>query len=54
MTSSKTWSTALLRRWTRTQFDEVAGEVKSYMSGGDYMDSDEIQSHLNRIVRMLI
>ena len=36
------------------QFDEVAGEVKSYMSGGDYMDSDEIQSHLNRIVRMLI
>ena len=35
-------------------FDEAAGPIKSYMSGGDYMDSDEIQAHLNRIVRKLV
>ena len=36
------------------EFEQVVGPLKSYMSGGDYMDSDEIQSHLNRIIRMLV
>jgi hypothetical protein len=35
-------------------FDEVAGPLRSYMSGADYMHSDEIQSHLARIMRFLI
>ena len=35
-------------------FQEVAGELRNYISGGDYMDSDEIQSHLNRIIRSLV
>ena len=35
-------------------FQEVAGDLKGYMSGGDYLDSDEIQSHLSRIIRSLV
>ena len=35
-------------------YDEVAGPITTYMSGADYMHSDEIQSHLNRIMRYLI
>ena len=38
----------------KDQFQAVAGEVRNYISGGDYMDSDEIQSHLNRIIRSLV
>ena len=35
-------------------YDEVAGPMKTYISGADYMHSDEIQSHLARIMRYLI
>ena len=36
------------------KFNEVAGPVKNYISGADYMQSDEMQSHLARILRFLI
>jgi hypothetical protein len=36
------------------KFQEVAGPLKTYMAGGDYMDTDEVQSHLNRILRFLV
>jgi hypothetical protein len=39
---------------SKDQFEESAGPLRGYMSGGDYMDSDEIQSHLNRILRLLV
>jgi hypothetical protein len=39
---------------TKEVFDEVAGPMKNYISGGDFMSSDEIQSHLTRIMRYLI
>jgi hypothetical protein len=35
-------------------YEEAAGELDRYTSGGDYFDSDEIQSHLNRLLRSLI
>jgi hypothetical protein len=35
-------------------YDEVAGPMANYISGADYMHSDEIQSHLSRIMRYLI
>jgi hypothetical protein len=48
----------LLDRLDRTvgsdTFDSVAGPLRSYMSGGDVMSSDEIQSYLSRILRYLV
>jgi hypothetical protein len=35
-------------------YAEVAGPMSQYISGADYMHSDEIQSHLSRIMRYLI
>jgi hypothetical protein len=35
-------------------YAEVAGPMSQYISGADYMHSDEIQSHLTRIMRYLI
>lgn len=39
---------------TQEVYDEVAGPLRTYMSGADYMHMDEIQSHLNKIMRFLI
>jgi hypothetical protein len=39
---------------SKDQFDASAGELRKYMSGGDYKDSDEIQADLNRILRLLV
>jgi len=39
---------------TAEVYAEVAGPMTQYISGADYMHSDEIQSHLTRIMRYLI
>ena len=35
-------------------YNEIAGPVTKYISGADYMHSDELQSHLARIMRALV